>query len=44
MMSVDSLTNLRREVGMTQAELSIEVGVSQSYIARLERKTLDPKL
>jgi len=29
---------------MTQAELAIEVGVSQSYIARLERKSLDPKL
>ncbi len=44
MMSVESLQNLRREIGMTQAELAIEVGVSQSYIARLERKSLDPKL
>ena len=44
MMSADSLLDLRREVGMTQAELAIEVGVSQSYIARLEKKTLDPKL
>lgn len=43
-MSVDNLLDLRREVGMTQAELAIEVGVSQSYIARLEKKTLDPKL
>lgn len=44
MMSVESLQNLRRTVRMTQAELAIEVGVSQSYIARLERGTLDPKL
>ncbi len=44
MMTINSLVDLRREVGMTQAELSIEVGVSQSYIARLEKKTLDPKL
>ncbi len=44
MMSADSLLDLRREVGMTQAELAIEVGVSQSYIARFEKKTLDPKL
>jgi predicted transcriptional regulator len=29
---------------MTQSELAIEVGVSQSYIARLERGSLDPKL
>ena len=44
MVSVENLKNLRREIGMTQAELAIEVGVSQSYIARLERKSLDPKL
>lgn len=44
MMSVESLQNLRREVKMTQAEVAIEVGVSQSYIARLERGSLDPKL
>ena len=44
MMSVESLQNLRRQVKMTQSELAIEVGVSQSYIARLERGTLDPKL
>ncbi len=44
MMSVGSLQNLRREIGMTQSDLAIEVGVSQSYIARLERGTLDPKL
>jgi predicted transcriptional regulator len=44
MMSIEYLQNLRQEVKMTQAELAIEVGVSQSYIARLERGTLDPKL
>jgi len=44
MMSIESLQNLRREVGMTQYELAIAVGVSQAYIARLERGSLDPKL
>ncbi len=44
MMSAENLQHLRREVRMTQAELAIEVGVSQSYIARLERGSLDPKL
>ncbi|PNX52533.1 MAG: hypothetical protein BV458_09125 [Thermoplasmata archaeon M9B2D] len=44
MMTVDELSKMRREVGMTQADLAIDVGVSQSYIARLERGSLDPKL
>ncbi|MBN2228222.1 MAG: CBS domain-containing protein [Candidatus Thorarchaeota archaeon] len=44
MITSESLQNLRRETGMTQTELALEVGVSQSYIARLERGSLDPKL
>jgi predicted transcriptional regulator len=40
----ESLRKLRRESGLTQIELSDEVGVSQSYIARIEQGTLDPKL
>jgi predicted transcriptional regulator len=44
MIDIESLRKLRREVGLTQAEVSIEVGVSQAYIARLENGTLDPKL
>jgi predicted transcriptional regulator len=44
MMSVESIQHLRREVGMSQSELAIEVGVSQSYIARIENGSLDPKL
>jgi predicted transcriptional regulator len=44
MITLDELSKMRREVGMTQADLAIEVGVSQSYIARLERGSLDPKL
>ncbi len=44
MITLDELSRMRREVGMTQADLAIEVGVSQSYIARLERGSLDPKL
>jgi predicted transcriptional regulator len=39
-----SLHQLRRESGLTQIELAEEVGVSQSYIARIERGSLDPKL
>ena len=43
-MTIEQIQNLRREVGMTQSELAKEVGVSQSFIARLEQKGLDPKL
>jgi len=38
------LKELRLRTGKTQAELGAERGVSQSYIARLERGSLDPKL
>ncbi|TFF93170.1 CBS domain-containing protein [Candidatus Thorarchaeota archaeon] len=40
----ERLQQLRTEAGMTQSELALEVNVSQSYIARLEKGTLDPKL
>jgi predicted transcriptional regulator len=42
--TMNELSKMRRDVGMTQTDLAIEVGVSQSYIARLERGSLDPKL
>ena len=38
------LQRMRLEKGMTQAQLAAEVDVSQSYIARMERRSLDPKL
>ena len=41
--SVD-IRKLRQRTSMTQAELASKIGVSQSYIARLERGSLDPKL
>ena len=41
---VTGLIQLRLEARLTQAELAKEVGVSQAYIARIERGTLDPKL
>ncbi|MFW9964209.1 MAG: CBS domain-containing protein [Candidatus Sifarchaeia archaeon] len=44
MTDIRNLRKLRQESGLTQAELSIEVGVSQAYIARVERGSLDPKL
>jgi len=40
----DDIQKLRQRRGFTQAELASKVGVSQSYIARLERGSLDPKL
>ncbi len=40
----DDIQKLRQRRGLTQAELASKVGVSQSYIARLERGSLDPKL
>jgi len=40
----EELAKMRRDVGLTQTDLAIEVGVSQSYIARLERGSIDPKL
>lgn len=39
-----NLRKLRLEAKITQSELSIEAGVSQAYIARLEVGSLDPKL
>jgi predicted transcriptional regulator len=43
-LTADDLRKLRLRFGLTQAELAAEIGVSQSYIARLEKGTLDPKL
>jgi len=43
-LTTDDLKKLRLRFGLTQAELAAEIGVSQSYIARLERGTIDPKL
>ena len=43
-LTTNDLKELRRRSGRTQAELASEIGVSQSYIARLERGSLDPKL
>ncbi|MFW9862122.1 MAG: CBS domain-containing protein [Candidatus Thorarchaeota archaeon] len=41
---VSRLIQLRLEARLTQSELAKAVGVSQAYIARIERGTLDPKL
>ncbi|MHA2085486.1 MAG: CBS domain-containing protein [Candidatus Thorarchaeota archaeon] len=44
MMTAGNLQKMRRDVGVTQTELSLEIGVSQSYVARIENGSLDPKL
>jgi predicted transcriptional regulator len=43
-LSTKRLRQMRKEAGLSQTDLAIEVGVSQAYIARLERGSLDPKL
>jgi predicted transcriptional regulator len=43
-LTADDLKDLRLRTGRTQADLAAEIGVSQSYIARLESGSLDPKL
>ena len=44
MMSPERLRDLRRQKGISQSDLATKVGVSQAYITRLERGSLDPKL
>ena len=40
----DDVRQLRQRKKLTQAELGAKVGVSQSFIARFEKGSLDPKL
>lgn len=39
----ETLARLRREAGLSQKDLAKMLGVSQSYIARVEKGSLDPK-
>lgn len=41
--SIAELRQYRIDAGYSQAELALEVGVTQSYIARMEKGGLDPK-
>ncbi|MBY8997710.1 MAG: CBS domain-containing protein [Candidatus Thorarchaeota archaeon] len=43
-LTTKDLKDLRLRFGLTQAELATEIGVTQSYIARLEKGSIDPKL
>lgn len=40
--SVEELRKLRRNMGISQKELAAATGVSQSYIARMERGSINP--
>ena len=40
----EELRNLRRRFRLTQKQLAQKAGVSQSLIARIENKTVDPRL
>ena len=40
----EEIRRLRKTAGLTQKELSKKAGVSQSLIARIENKTVDPRL
>ncbi|GAB4312565.1 MAG: CBS domain-containing protein [Promethearchaeota archaeon] len=42
--SGEDLRRLRLEKGLTQAQLAKSIGVSQSFIARVEKGTVDPSL
>ncbi len=42
--TVDDLKQMRLSAGVSQMELADEVGVSQAFIARMEKGELDPKL
>ncbi|TXT55711.1 MAG: hypothetical protein BAJATHORv1_30091 [Candidatus Thorarchaeota archaeon] len=44
LISKEKLKHLREVAGLTQLDLAEAVGVTQPYIARMERGTLDPKL
>lgn len=40
----EEIRRLRKSLGLTQKALAEKAGVSQSLIARIERKTVDPRL
>ena len=40
--SIEEIRKLRKNLGISQKELSSAVGVSQSYVARLEKGSLNP--
>lgn len=37
------IRNIRKKVGITQKQLALLLGVSQSYISKIERNLLEPK-
>jgi predicted transcriptional regulator len=44
LISAEELRKRRKSAGLTQKELARRAGVSQSLIARIENKTVDPRL
>ena len=44
LITAEDIRRLRQIMGLTQKELAIKAGVSQSLIARIENKNIDPRL
>lgn len=44
LITAEDIRKLRKIMGLTQKELAIRAGVSQSLIARIENKNIDPRL
>ncbi len=44
LITAEDLLRLRKIMGLTQKELATKAGVSQSLIARIENKNIDPRL
>ena len=44
MIDTKLLRKLRKDLGLTQNELALKVGVGQSYINKIERGFTDPSL
>ena len=44
MINTKLMRRLRKELGLTQEQLAVKVGIGQSYICKFERGDKDPSL